>query len=340
MRVLMTADCVGGVWTYALELADALAEHGVETTLAVMGGELTPAQRAELHASRVARCFAAPYALEWMPDPWRDVERAGAWLLEIERVVRPDVVHVNGYAHAALEWQAPRVVCVAHSCVLSWYEAVRGRPAPPEWDRYREAVARGLAAAAVVVAPTRAMLDEVRRLYGVDGTGRVVANAVAARAGNGDARAPVVLAAGRLWDEAKNLPALDRVAARLPWPVEVAGEGGRATHVRLLGRLARPELARRAARASVFCAPALYEPFGLAALEAAHAGCALVLGDIPSLREVWGDAAIYADPRDDDALAAALEEAMEDDAWRERAVLRAREYTPARMAESYLEAYG
>ena len=33
----MTADCVGGVWTYALDLADALAPHGVEVQLATMG---------------------------------------------------------------------------------------------------------------------------------------------------------------------------------------------------------------------------------------------------------------------------------------------------------------
>ncbi len=31
--------------------------------------------------------------------------------------------------------------------------------------------------------------------------------------------------------------------------------------------------------------PARYEPFGLSVLEAALSGCALVLGDIPSLRE-------------------------------------------------------
>ena len=36
MRVLMTADTVGGVWTYALELAGALAPLGVDITLATM----------------------------------------------------------------------------------------------------------------------------------------------------------------------------------------------------------------------------------------------------------------------------------------------------------------
>jgi glycosyltransferase involved in cell wall biosynthesis len=189
------------------------------------------------------------------------------------------------------------------------------------------------------------MLDAVRRHYAVAGDARVIPNAVARRPGGG-LRRRVVLAAGRLWDEAKNLVALDRAAARLPWPVEVAGEPphGRSQHVqprhaRLLGRLGRTELARRQAGAAVFCAPALYEPFGLAPLEAAQAGCALVLGDIPSLREVWGDAALFADPRDDDALVDALKRAMEEEFWRDRALTRAREYTPRRMGEAYLDAY-
>ena len=109
---------------------------------------------------------------------------------------------------------------------------------------------------------------------------------------------PFILAVGRLWDEAKNVAALERVAPRLGWPVSVAGEeahpgGGqvRPGHVRRLGRLAPEALAPWFARASIYALPARYEPFGLSALEAALAGCALVLGDIPSLREVWGDAA-------------------------------------------------
>jgi glycosyltransferase involved in cell wall biosynthesis len=52
------------------------------------------------------------------------------------------------------------------------------------------------------------------------------------------------------------------------------------------------------ARASIYVHPARYEPFGLAILDAALAGCALVLGDIPSLRELWHDAAIFVPTED------------------------------------------
>lgn len=106
----MTADAVGGVWTYALELSGALAVHNVEVTLCVMGPAPDAEQSAELTASPVSRAYAAEYALEWMDDPWEDVERSGQWLLEIAKDVKPDVIHLNGYVHAALPWETPLVV--------------------------------------------------------------------------------------------------------------------------------------------------------------------------------------------------------------------------------------
>ncbi|MEB3829625.1 glycosyltransferase [Phormidium sp. CCY1219] len=56
------------------------------------------------------------------------------------------------------------------------------------------------------------------------------------------------------------------------------------------------ELSHWYARAAIYAFPARYEPFGLSVLEAALSGCALVLGDIPRLREMWGDAAVFANP--------------------------------------------
>lgn len=337
----MTADTVGGVWTYALELIDALAEHNVDVTLAAMGAPLRPDQRRELRASKTRRAYAETYALEWMQDPWRDVDQAADWLLGIADDVDPDVVHLNGYAHAALPWKAP-VIVVGHSDVLSWHEAVRGTPAGVTWARYRGAVERGLADAELLVAPTHAMLDELVRLYAPPCPVQVVPNGSRRRS----LRRPkedVVLAAGRLWDDAKNVQALVRVAPRLPWRVVLAGEGSFGCGVEALGRLTRDELDRAVAAASIFAEPARYEPFGLAALEAGAAGCALVLGDIPSLREVWGDAAVFVAPDDDDELERALRSLIDDARLRaeyaDRARRRARTYTPQRMASGYLAAY-
>ena len=349
MRILMTADAVGGVWTYALELARALRAEGAEVTLATMGRELADEQRREARAVPELRVAESSFALEWMPDAWDDVERAGEWLLELEAEVEPDVVHLNGYVHAALPWQAP-VLVVAHSDVLSWWEAVKRTPAPPEWDAYRDRVREGLRAADVLVAPTHAMLAAIERLYAPPCERVVIPNGRDPGLFPPRAKQPFFFAAGRAWDEAKNLGALDRVASRLDWPVRVAGDavgpggaGWKPSNVEVLGVVPSEELARLLGDAAVFVLPARYEPFGLGPLEAALAGCALVLGDIASLREVWGDAAVFVDPADDDALAAALaslaadREARDDFARRARA--RALTYAPARMASSYHGVY-
>ena len=68
---------------------------------------------------------------------------------------------------------------------------------------------------------------------------------------------------------------------------------------RMLGPLAADELADWYGRAAIYALPARYEPFGLSALEAALSGCALVLSDIPSLREIWEDAAFFVSPNDE-----------------------------------------
>jgi glycosyltransferase involved in cell wall biosynthesis len=204
-------------------------------------------------------------------------------------------------------------------------------------------VGAGLAAADALVAPTAALLDEVVSLYGPSCEAHVIPNGRRPLASPA-AKEPFILSAGRLWDEGKNVAALDRVAPRLSWPVVLAGEGDASGGgARVLGRLSPAELGGYLARAAIYAAPARYEPFGLGALEAGLAGCALVLGDIPSLREVWGDAALFVDPGDDDALASALELLIADDGRRRdlgaRARRRALPYSTERMARAYVHLY-
>ena len=113
--------------------------------------------------------------------------------------------------------------------------------------------------------------------------------------------------------------------------------------VQLLGAVSRPDLVARMARASIFAAPALYEPFGLGVLEAALHGCALVLSDIPSFRELWDGCAEFVDPREPSTLASALRRLIADPmrraAYAKRARARAQRFSPARMADAYLDAY-
>ena len=110
-----------------------------------------------------------------------------------------------------------------------------------------------------------------------------------------------------------------------------------------LGELSREEVREHMARAGVFVSPARYEPFGLAILEAASADCALVLADIPSLRELWDGAALFVDPRDASDVAGALDRVCQDATLRrklaEAARRRARRYSVEATARSYFELY-
>lgn len=349
-KILMTTDTVGGVWTYALELARGLSEQGIEVALATMGVPLDVLQR-EM-AGRIPRLkiFESNCKLEWMEDPWRDVERAGDWLLGLEERFSPDLIHLNGFVHGSLPWSAPKIV-VGHSCVLSWWEAVKKEPAPEAWDQYREAVRAGLAAADAVVAPSAAMMSALCRHYGPFLHTRVVHNGRDVRQFRATTKENMLFSAGRLSDEAKNLEALESVAPRLPWPVFVAGEnhhsdGGEARphHTRLLGRLSQRALAAWLGRAAIYALPARYEPFGLSVLEAALSGCALVLGDIPSLRELWRNRAVFVAPDDPEALEHAIVRLIEDpdrrNALAAGARSRAIERTTERMVEGYLAVYG
>jgi glycogen synthase len=352
MRILMTADTVGGVWTYALELTRALQRYNVEVLLALMGPSLSASQRDEARSLPNLSLFKSNYKLEWMPDCWPDVKRAGDWLLHVENRLQPDLVHLNGYTHANLPWQN-RTLVAGHSCVYSWWQAVKGDTPPAEWQRYKTEVQNGLHAADVVVTPSAAMLRALHTHYGPLDNARVIHNGRDAEQFTSRRKRSLILSAGRLWDEAKNIDRVAEIASELPWPVAVAGEFQSpneatgndylAKQCRWLGSLPESQLRRWYASASIYALPALYEPFGYTPLEAALSGCALVLGDIESLREIWGDAAVFVDPNDSKALKHELLRLIDDPERRAEMSQRAREralaFTSVRMAENYVAAY-
>jgi glycogen(starch) synthase len=303
VTVLMTADAVGGVWSYALNLCAALPD--IRFVMATLGPHPTDPQRTALARLGNVILAESDYRLEWMAGGHADVAGSRRWLGELAARHRADIVHVNGYAQARLEG-APPVVAVAHSDVLSWWQAVHRRAAPAEWNAYRLAVIEGLAAADRIVAPSHAVRLDLQRQYRVPlHQVDVIPNGIDQGLSSRRPKRPLILAAGRVWDEAKNLRLLDDIAPRLHWPVEIAGRPvnpdsgvARLRHARSLGVLAPAEMGRKLGEAAIFAAPAHYEPFGLAILEAAAAGCVLVLGDIASLRENWDGAALFL-PSDD-----------------------------------------
>src|SRR5690606_36486926 len=97
-------------------------------------------------------------------------------------------------------------------------------------------------------------------------------------------------------------------------PLDGPGPGERVelAHARSLGRLGADEIRAWLARAQVYASSALYEPFGLGVLEAAQAGCALALSDIPTFRELWDGAAVLVDATSPQAFAATFDALLGD----------------------------
>jgi glycogen(starch) synthase len=345
LSVLMTTDAVGGVWRYSLDLCRELARGGACVTLVCLGPTPTEEQRSDARLVPGLTLREHPEPLEWMPDPWTGVDRSGRYLLALAAELQPDLVHLNGYSHGALDFAIPKVV-VGHSCVLSWWHAVEATPPPAHLSTYRERVARGLRGAHAVIAPSRAMLESMKHHYGLE-SGNVIFNGSArppTPQGNDEPpKEPIVLCAARLWDRAKNVTVLAEAARGCLWPVVVAGAGSAPSSVTALGHLAPEALAGWMQRASIYALPARYEPFGLSILEAAAAGAALVLGDIPSLRELWSDAAVYVAPDDASALRSALNRLAQDSGYRralgERARRHAARYTLEQQASCYRSVY-
>jgi glycogen(starch) synthase len=349
-KILMTVDAVGGVWTYAMDLCRGLTAHKVEVALVTFGKAASPEQRAEVCTLPGVTFVETSFKLEWMDDPWPEVDAAGVFLQRFAEKWHPDLVHLNGYTHAALNWPVP-VMVVAHSCVRTWWQAVHGTWPSDGYAEYGRRVQAGLEGADAVVAPTKAMLNGLAEAYGWRGPGLVIPNGGQPLSAKAVRKQSHIAAAGRLWDIAKGISTLERIAPRLHWPVLIAGDpaNGRSSapanveNLRWVGRLSREEMSQYLAKAAIFAAPAVYEPFGLAILEAAGAGCCLVLSDLPSLRENWDGAAEFVPARDLESWAETLEELTRNDDRRNRLAAaaqdRAKCFSLDAMVAGYLGVY-
>ena len=344
IRILMTSDTVGGVWTYSCALAESLAASGAEVILVTMGPPAHADQREMLRGTGV-RLIETDLALEWQDPDGRDLPNARRVLAGLDARLRPDIVHLNSFREASLSWRAPTVV-VAHSCVKSWALACRDMAwlGEPRWTHYTERLAAALDSAQAWVCPSRSFHDDVVEIYRPRSPGAVIWNGIAA--GHlANRKQALIFAAGRLWDRAKNVQVLAAAAPGLDWPVEVAGPADKdqPVGVNWLGRLPHSALRRHLRHAGIFVSPALYEPFGLSVLEAAAAGCALVLSDIRTFRELWSGAARFFDPNDSRALHRILAELCADDLERTRLQRAAYEhsltYSLARTTSAYLKLY-
>jgi glycogen synthase len=334
MHVLITADTVGGVWTYTQELATGLLARGHQVTLASFGRLPSSEQSSWAESQPGLDYRPTEYRLEWMEVAATEIEESKIFLQMLIDEIRPDVLHFSQYCYGDLRVDIPKIV-VAHSDVVSWWVSVHGKP--PEdsaWLRwYRNTVRNGLRGADFVVAPSRWMIEALSEYYVQPSNGTVIHNgrspelfAVHQQKEN------IAVTVGRLWDAGKNASLLLRhdlaIQGEFAMPIFIAGrrdnpqsientsnpEFADKHNVHFAGELSQPQIAELFSRAGVYIGTSCYEPFGLAPLEAALSHCALVLNDIPTFRELWGEAALYFTLNDAADLARILRQLRENPA--------------------------
>ncbi len=347
MRLLLTTDTLGGVWTFSCELAREFLSRGHQILLVSFGREPSASQTAEaaqLQTYGSCEYVSSDIALEWQRNNDAAYALGEPLLLRLCRQFCPDALLLSQFCFGALPLSIPKVV-TAHSDVLSWADALGYAPLREDaWLRtYRLLVQKGLDGADFVVAPTAAMLDCLRMNFSVHAATRVISNGRNLPLPLENSRKQLrAVTAGRMWDPAKNLALLR--TADLALPVVVAGEAesepvgtGQLTWT---GHLEADALMTLFRESAIYICCSRYEPFGLAALEAALCECAILAHDIPSLREVWGDGAFYF--QDADSLSSLLRMLAADTALLEaaqaRSWTRAQRYTSAAMVDGYLKA--
>lgn len=350
LQILMTTDTLGEVWLYSLNLARALEPFDVHIHLASMGAMPNKEQKEEIEALGNVTLYSSNWQLEWMHNPWDEVEAAGHWLKYLQSEIRPHLMHFNHYSLAALPWKSP-VLLVGHGNLLSWWEAVHGVPAPEEYHIYRTKVSEGIQAASMVVASTASALEEFTRHYGPIARQQLIHHSIISPQANTRAKQPFILAAGNLDYETDYPDFCESLAAKaLSWPLLVIDEKQKtgeqqayAPNLHWLGKLSRQAQADRLAAAAVYLHPVKYDPFGLRVLEAAHAGCAMVLADIPTLRELWQDAALFIAVADVTSAHQQVEALLQNKKQRQllaqKAKVRARQYNAAVQGKHYFNLY-
>jgi glycosyltransferase involved in cell wall biosynthesis len=361
VHVLVTADTMSDAWLYTRELVTGLVTRGVRVTLVSFGEIPLPEQTSWMDLLYGLDYRPTAFRLEWMHESPHDLPESSTFLANLVREVRPDVLHLHQFCYGDLPVDVPRIV-MAHGDLISWSEAVQGcTPRPSRWLKwYRNTVIEGIAAADALVAPSASMLDTIRSTYGwprrdlviYPGRNPIFFNPYVSKDES-------VLSIGRLVDAGKQVFLLTQHS--LPIPVCIVGaeqtvplpripiradvKVSTSNHsVAIRGPQTEAQMRALYSRAAVYAATPRYEPLGLSALDAAFSRCAIVANDIPSFREVWGDAALYFRTNDAGSLAQILRQLDTDHplrhAYADRAFARARErFTAARMIDNYLDLY-
>lgn len=325
MRIATDANVLGGAWGGIPKCLDRIA-----TELIAGGDEVDLLANTRRLERTVAGAHEVGIRIKGTPI-WRQaflplwLARSGANVLWAPESVLPRFSPV------------PTVVTI-HDLAALRFPGIK----PPEHvRRFETVVARSVRRATRTIAVSQTTAADIERFYGVGAERvRVVPNGVDDRFTPGDREAalaavrerwgidgPFVLHVGST-EPRKGIDVLVEAAALAAsagagWKVVLAGASGfqgegveaaaRASGAcTALGPVDEEELLELMRAAGAFAAPALYEGFGIATLEAMACGTPTVIAaDSGGLEEVSGPAAIVVSERTPEAWRAALEEALQ-----------------------------
>ena len=162
LHVLMTTDAIGGVWQYSVDLAKELRARGAAITLAVVGPPPKPDQKA---VAADLDIVVTGLPLDWTADTREQVLDAGRALGQLAERLRPDIIHLNSPALAASAIFTAPVVGVCHSCVATWWEAVRSDPLPESFIWRSDLTGQGYEAADLLLAPSASFAEATAQFY-------------------------------------------------------------------------------------------------------------------------------------------------------------------------------
>jgi hypothetical protein len=141
-RVLLTIDAVGGGGRYGVDLAGELGAAGIACRLAICGPRPDAAQEAECRSLRNVSLVWTGLPLDWKAADAAAVSDVAGALVAMAQDWGADLLHLNNPSQAAGLPERMPVVVTSHSCLATWWSAVKASDLTHDWRWQLELTAR------------------------------------------------------------------------------------------------------------------------------------------------------------------------------------------------------
>jgi glycogen synthase len=347
MKILMTTDTRDDKWYFTLNLLSSLSYENVEVVLLAMGPKLFHHQLEELEELAPNIHFYHQSILpEWKENDLTSLPRASIWINKIFSAEKPDLIHLNHYSPACIHWDVP-VVLSPHSCIVMQEMVKNQNDLTDNHQKVFHMTQIALHSANALVFPSVALLSYFTAIYGEMSNVFIIPPGLKQNFIPSDQKFPMVFSEGNLEDPYHQLDLLMDAASSINGEIFIAGEKEQIQrlpkNVRFLGKLTRQQKMNWLKMAAIYAWPSKNDPFGLGFLDAASQRCALVGGENPYLKEIWGEALEEVKDENPIDLADACNELLHFPhkayARGENAFSKAQEFNQQSIARQYVELY-